>query len=61
MTVKPFSEDLLGGECMSLVWISKAVISHIEEKAMSLSVFYYYFVIFLVAVAVLNQLYVIIM
>ena len=42
ITVKPFSEDLqcLRGR-MSLIWISKAIISRIEEKAMSLSVFYY--------------------
>ena len=26
--------------CMSLVWISKAVVSHIDEEVMSLSVFY---------------------
>ena len=33
--------NVLGGEFMSLIWISKAVISFIEEKVMSLSVFYY--------------------
>ena len=30
-----------GGVCMSLVWISKPFVSHIEEEAMSLSLFYY--------------------
>ena len=30
-----------GGLCLSLVWISKPVVSRIEEEAISLSVFYY--------------------
>jgi len=34
-------EALLRGLCMSLVLFSKPVVSHIEEKAMSLLVFYY--------------------
>lgn len=31
---------LSGAVCMSLVWISKVVVSHIDEEAMSLSVLY---------------------
>ena len=31
---------LSGAVCMSLVWISKVVVSHIDEKAMLQSVFY---------------------
>ena len=30
-----------GGVGLSLVWISKAVVSHIEDETMLLSVFYY--------------------
>jgi len=39
VVVNVLSEVLLVGLCMSLVWILKHVISHIEEEAMSLSVF----------------------
>ena len=37
----PIKKALLAGVRMSLIWISKAVASCIEEEAMSLSVFYY--------------------
>ena len=36
-----------GGLCLSLVWISKPVVSRIEGEAISLSVFYYWFFAFL--------------
>ena len=45
---------------MSLVWISKAVVSHIDEEAMSLSVLYkIVIVVLLVTVAVLTNLHVV--
>ena len=36
-----------GGLCLSLVWISKPVVSRIDGEAISLSVFYYWFFAFL--------------
>ena len=39
VVVNVLSEVLLVGLRMSLIWILKTVISHIEEEAMSLSVF----------------------
>ena len=51
---------LSGAVCMSLVWISKAVVSHIDEEAMSLSVLYkIVIVVLLVTVAVLTNLHVV--
>ena len=59
MTVKPFSEDLLVGECTFLVWISKAVISlKLKRRPCHWQYLTIVFVIFLVAVADSNQLYV---
>ena len=47
-----FHQALLGELCVSLVWISKPVVSRIKEEAMLLLVFTIVFALFSVAVAV---------
>ena len=51
-----FHQALLGELCVSLVWISKPVVSRIKEEAMLLLVFTIVFALFSVAVAVLTHL-----